>query len=82
MRKMQDVETMCLKTKSLDENRGKEGIFFRVQCTDITCWPHKNPDLLTQGSCLTARNLENHVISLTQKVFMITGNSQHQDIGT
>jgi hypothetical protein len=82
MRKMQDVETMCLKTKSLDEKPGQRGNFLQGAMYRHHMLASQNPDLLTQGSCLTARNLENHVISLTQKVFMITGNSQHQDIGT
>jgi hypothetical protein len=81
---MQDVEeTVCLKTKSLDEKPGQRGNFLQgAMYRHHMLASQKSRPFDSRFVSHSERSLENHVIYLTQKVFMITGNSQHQDIGT
>ena len=80
MRKMQDVEKVCLKTKSLNEKPGQRGNFLQgAMYRHHMLASQKSRPFDSRFVSHSERSLENHV---TQKVFMITGNSQHQDIGT
>jgi hypothetical protein len=77
---MQDVEKVCLKTKSLNEKPGQRGNFLQgAMYRHHMLASQKSRPFDSRFVSHSERSWENHV---TQKVFMITGNSQHQDIGT